>query len=102
MVVLLGMFGEVLVGMCDNDELWFFVILMFVFVFIVVCMYNGECFLQEQFDSLLVQICCFNQIVIWDDLLIDGILVLLQVFVLCVEVVGIIVDLQVNLQNVGY
>lgn len=69
---------------------------------IAVCTYNGERFLQEQLDSLLRQTQRPDQIVIRDDVSSDGTLDILRAFVPVAEAMGIMVDLQVNPENVGY
>lgn len=69
---------------------------------IAVCTYNGERFLQEQLDSLLWQTQRPDQIVIRDDVSSDGTLDILRAFVPVAEAMGIMVDLQVNPENVGY
>lgn len=69
---------------------------------IAVCTYNGERFLQEQLDSLLRQTQRPDQIVIRDDVSSDGTLDILRAFLPAAEAMGIMVDLQVNPENVGY
>lgn len=69
---------------------------------IALCTYNGERFLQKQLDSLLEQTLLPQEIVIRDDHSSDATVELLQAFAVAAGSRGIVIDLQVNPNNLGY
>ena len=69
---------------------------------IVMCTFNGACYLQQQLDSLLAQSLLPDEIVIADDGSTDATLELLQAFRSRAEQAGIELRLRQNPRNLGY
>ncbi|MEO8779084.1 MAG: glycosyltransferase family 2 protein [Rhodanobacter sp.] len=69
---------------------------------IVMCTFNGASYLQQQWDSLLLQSLLPHQIVIGDDGSTDATLGLLREFRVRAEQAGIEVLLRQNPRNLGY
>lgn len=69
---------------------------------IVLCTYNGERYIRQQLDSLLIQSRPPEQIVAVDDGSTDGTWEILQAFAAQARGRGIAVDVQRNPDNLGY
>lgn len=68
---------------------------------IVMCTYNGAIYLQPQLDSLLIQTCLPDEIVISDDGSSDASMDMLQAFAEQARHLGVEIRLLQNAQNIG-
>lgn len=69
---------------------------------IVICIYNGAAYLQQQLDSLLAQTCLPDEIVMSDDGSTDASQPIVQAFAERARGLGIAVQLWGNPDNLGY